>query len=205
MQTIIILPGKHHVSGPALLLVCIRLRIITGTVKTPLRLLPSTDCLLFLPDVNLWLNSCRLRLNPSKTQVMWLGSGQQLQQIDITDVPMLATTVKPSETSQDLRFMIDRQISLVTHISWFPHSSAPSTTNCGSCFQLLNRCQMTHPMRWSRHSYRLDWTIAIRWCKASLTVYFKVAANSKRICTADQSSGRRDRITQRYVKCIGYR
>ena len=28
-------------------------------------------------DVNEWMRAIRLRLNPTKTQVMWLGSGHQ--------------------------------------------------------------------------------------------------------------------------------
>ena len=29
-----------------------------------------------LSDINAWMSASRLRLNPSKTQVMWLGSGR---------------------------------------------------------------------------------------------------------------------------------
>jgi len=36
-----------------------------------------------LTDVEAWLRASRLRLNPTKTRVMWLGSSQQLAQLDI--------------------------------------------------------------------------------------------------------------------------
>ena len=35
----------------------------------------------------------RLRLNPAKTQIMWLGSSQQLTKIYIKDISILETTV----------------------------------------------------------------------------------------------------------------
>jgi len=34
-------------------------------------------------DINDWMTASRLRLNPTKTQVMWLGSSQQLDKIAI--------------------------------------------------------------------------------------------------------------------------
>ena len=41
-------------------------------------------------DINDWMTANRLRLNPTKTQVMWLGS-QQLDKIAIREVPLLST------------------------------------------------------------------------------------------------------------------
>jgi len=42
-------------------------------------------------DINDWMTASRLRLNPTKTQVMWLGSSQQLDKIAIREVPLLST------------------------------------------------------------------------------------------------------------------
>jgi len=39
-----------------------------------------------LVDVKIWRRASRLRLNPTKTQVMWLGSGQQLTKVDTDEV-----------------------------------------------------------------------------------------------------------------------
>ena len=44
-------------------------------------------------EINEWMRTSRLRLNPTKTQVMWLGSGQQLKHVDISDIPVLSTSV----------------------------------------------------------------------------------------------------------------
>jgi len=70
-----------------------------------------------LADVNRWMSASRLRLNPSKTQVMWLGSRQQLQKVDISDISVLATAVRVTEVARDLGVMIDSQMSLAAHVS----------------------------------------------------------------------------------------
>ena len=40
-----------------------------------------TDC---VSDISDWMSASRLRLNPTKTEVMWLGSNRQLSQITIS-------------------------------------------------------------------------------------------------------------------------
>ena len=44
----------------------------------------------------------RLRLNQTKTQVMWLGSSQQLDKIAIKEVPLLSSHVTVIDTARDL-------------------------------------------------------------------------------------------------------
>ena len=39
------------------------------------------------------MKASRLRLNPPKTEVMWLGTSQQLDKITISNVPLLSTVV----------------------------------------------------------------------------------------------------------------
>ena len=46
-----------------------------------------------LVDVEAWLKASRLRLNPSKTQVMWLGSAQQLAKVQLVEIPVLSSQV----------------------------------------------------------------------------------------------------------------
>jgi len=58
-------------------------------------------------DVNDWMTASRLRLNPSKTQVMWLGSSQQLDKINIRDVPLLSASVTVVNTARDLGVILD--------------------------------------------------------------------------------------------------
>ena len=37
-----------------------------------------------LVDIEAWLKASRLRLNPTKTQVMWFGSQQQLAKVNVS-------------------------------------------------------------------------------------------------------------------------
>jgi len=46
-----------------------------------------------LADMGAWLKESRLRLNPTKTQVMWLGSHQRLARLDIDEMPVLSSTI----------------------------------------------------------------------------------------------------------------
>jgi len=58
------------------------------------------------------MRASRLRLNPSKMQVMWRGSGQQLKNIDISDIPVLSTSVPVVESARDLGVILNSQLTL---------------------------------------------------------------------------------------------
>ena len=68
-------------------------------------------------DINYWMTASRLRLNPTKTQVMWLGLSQQLDKIAIREVPLLSTRVTVVDTALDLGVVLDRQLSLDAHVT----------------------------------------------------------------------------------------
>jgi len=55
-----------------------------------------------IDDINDWMKASRLRLNPSKTQVMWLGTKQQLEKIIIKDIPLLSTIVTVIDSARNL-------------------------------------------------------------------------------------------------------
>ena len=63
------------------------------------------------------MRASRLRLNPTKTQVMWLGSGQQLKHVDINDIPLLSTTVQVVKSARDLGVILDSWLTLSAHIT----------------------------------------------------------------------------------------
>jgi len=50
-----------------------------------------------LAGVEAWLKASRLRLNPGKTQVMWLCSQQLLSRLDIADVSVLSSRIPVQE------------------------------------------------------------------------------------------------------------
>jgi len=48
-------------------------------------------------------------MNPAKTEV-WLGSGQQINQVNISDILILSSSVKVVESARDLGVIIDSQL-----------------------------------------------------------------------------------------------
>jgi len=60
-----------------------------------------------IADVNNWLSASRLRFNPSKTEIMWLGAGHLLQQVDISDIPVLSSIVRVVQSARDLGVILD--------------------------------------------------------------------------------------------------
>ena len=63
------------------------------------------------------MRASRLRLNPSKTQVMWLGTKQQLDKITIKDIPLLSTIVTVVDSARNLGVSIDSQLSMDVHVA----------------------------------------------------------------------------------------
>ena len=68
-----------------------------------------------LTDVSSWLSRDRLRLNASKTQVIWPGSSQQLDKIDISSIHIMSIRVPVSDTVRDLGVRCQ-----VTTVLYFP-------------------------------------------------------------------------------------
>jgi len=54
-----------------------------------------------IDDIN-DMKASRLRLNPSKTQVVWLGTKQQLEKTIIKDIPLLSTIVTVIDSARNL-------------------------------------------------------------------------------------------------------
>jgi len=68
-------------------------------------------------SVNNWMSASRLRFNPTKTEIMWLCAGHLLQQVDISDIPVLSSTVRVVQSARDLGVILDSQLSLSAHIA----------------------------------------------------------------------------------------
>ena len=64
-----------------------------------------------------WLSSNRLRLNPSKTQYIWLGTRQQLAKLDLAFLAAEFPQVPFSTSVQDLGVILDQELSFSKHIS----------------------------------------------------------------------------------------
>ena len=68
-------------------------------------------------DLSKWLSSSRLRLNPAKTLVIWLGGRQQVTSVKIGSVPVLSSTVTTVERARDLGVVLDSQLTMSAHVS----------------------------------------------------------------------------------------
>jgi len=68
-------------------------------------------------DVNAWLSASRLRLNPEKSQILWLGSKHLVSDIAVMQVPVLASSLTVADSAQDLSVVIDSCLTMSDHVS----------------------------------------------------------------------------------------
>jgi len=67
----------------------------------------------------------RLKLNQDKTQLIWIGTRQQLAKVGAIELTLPSVGVSFSTTVSDLVFIIDTQLNV------FHRFSARVTFNCG--------------------------------------------------------------------------
>jgi len=58
------------------------------------------------------MSASRLRLDASKTQVLWLGSRHNIDRLTVHEVPVLSSTVGIVGSARDLGVVIDSQLSM---------------------------------------------------------------------------------------------
>ena len=56
-------------------------------------------------------------MNAEKTQLVWLGTRQQLAKLTTTELPLLSAHVKPSSAVLDLGVNIDSQLTMADHVA----------------------------------------------------------------------------------------
>ena len=88
--------------------------VSTTVTEAPLAVQRFTACVVAIND---WMSASRLKLNPTKTEVLWLGSSHQLSQIGINDIPLLSMTTRVVESARDLGVVIDSELSLSAHVA----------------------------------------------------------------------------------------
>ena len=67
--------------------------------------------------VGRWMSSNRLRLNPSKTEFIWLGSMRRLAGCTFDPITIGGETIQPSQTVRYLGAYIDSSISFTEHVT----------------------------------------------------------------------------------------
>ena len=68
-------------------------------------------------EINEWMASNRLKLNPIKTEVIWLGSPQRLKHCPVGELQIAGVGIKPTTHVRDLGVMIDNDLSLQCHVN----------------------------------------------------------------------------------------
>src|SRR6218665_593748 len=63
------------------------------------------------------MSSNRLRLNPSKTQYIWLGTRQQLTELDLAAMAVRFPHIAFSLTVRDLGLRLNQQLTFAPHIN----------------------------------------------------------------------------------------
>ena len=72
------------------------------------------QCTVWICD---WMASNRLKLNEEKTQVIWLGTRQQLAKITVDTVTLPHVTIQCSLTVRNLGVTLDGQLSMADHVA----------------------------------------------------------------------------------------
>jgi len=72
------------------------------------------DCIAY---IELWCRSHGLKLNANKSDVIWLGTRQQLAMINHADrnIHLRSGILRSSETARNLGVTIDQQMTFDTH------------------------------------------------------------------------------------------
>ena len=71
-----------------------------------------------IEDVAIWMSTNRLCLNPSNTELIWLGSSRRLQLCNLDEEMILSgTTVRPVDCVRDLGVLVDKGITLTNHVN----------------------------------------------------------------------------------------
>jgi hypothetical protein len=84
-----------------------------------------------------WMGSNRLKLNPDKTQIIWLGSRHQLAAVQVVPLRLHdGTIIAPSTSVRNLGVMLDCELSMAEHVNSIVRS----------CFYQLRQ------LRFVRHS-----------------------------------------------------
>ena len=72
-----------------------------------------SDC---VEAVKSWMASNRLKLNPSKTEIIWLGSAGQLQRCPMTPLFIAGAWITPSSRVRNLGVIIDGALTMGAHV-----------------------------------------------------------------------------------------
>ena len=82
-----------------------------------------------IEEIDSWMQSNRLKMNTDKTQLIWIGTRQQLSKVGINEIELRLDTVSFSTSVSDLGVILDNQLKMTDHVAAL----------CRSCFFQLRQ------------------------------------------------------------------
>ena len=68
-------------------------------------------------EINEWMTTNRLKLNPTKMELIWLGSPQRLKHCPVGELQIAGAGIKPTTHGHDLGVTFDNDLSLQCHVN----------------------------------------------------------------------------------------
>ena len=68
-------------------------------------------------EINEWMTRNRLKMNPAKTEIIWLGSARKLKHCPMDELSIAGVMLRPSTQVRDLGIQVDSNLSMSTHIN----------------------------------------------------------------------------------------
>ena len=96
-----------------------------------------------------WMSSNRLRLNPSKTELIWLGTSRRLQHCDGFNMTVCGADVRPVDCVRDLGVLIDSNMTLSNHVN----------NVAGICFYQLRQLRIIRRFLTTDAAHSLVWAL----------------------------------------------
>ena len=104
-------------------------------------------------DIRAWMGISLLKMNDTKTEVLVIGSRQQVAKVKIPGVAVGDELIAPSVKVRDLGAMFDTEMTMVDHVNAICRSVCHQIRNIGSirCFLSRDTCkQIVHASVTSR-------------------------------------------------------
>ena len=94
--------------------------------ESPVAVRQFSEC---IEEIDGWMRSNRLKMNTDKTQLIWIGTRQQLSRVDINEIELQLDTASFSTSVSDLGVILDNQLKMTDHVAAL----------CRSCFIQLRQ------------------------------------------------------------------
>jgi hypothetical protein len=85
-----------------------------------------------IAEIERWMASNRLKLNPDKTQFIWMGTWQQLAKVNSSSIALGSSTLECQSTVNNLGVTIDGQLTMKDHVR----------RTCTACFYQLRQLRV---------------------------------------------------------------